>query len=52
MYELFGYPRKENKKNKKEAITLYDLKFENADQYDEKKEQDENKKENLSKNQY
>ena len=37
MYELFGYPRKENKKIKKEAITLYDLKFENADQYDEKK---------------
>jgi hypothetical protein len=37
MYELFGYPRKENKKIKKEAIILYDLKFENTDQYDEKK---------------
>ena len=52
MYELFGYPRKENKKIKKEAITLYDLKFEYKDPYYEKKEQDENKEENLSKNQF
>jgi hypothetical protein len=39
--------------DKKETITLYNLKFEYEDQYYGKKEHDlENKEENLSKNQY
>ena len=52
MYEIFADLGKKNKKVNKEAITLYDLKFEYKDPYYEKKEQDENKEENLSKNQF
>ena len=43
MYEIFADLGKKNKKDNKEAITLYDLKFEYKDPYYEKKEQDENK---------
>lgn len=52
MFEILEDSEMKDKKNNKEAITLYNLKFEYEDQYYEKEKQDENKEENLSKNQY
>ena len=52
MFEILEDSEMKDKKNNKEAITLYNLKFEYEDQYYEKENQDENKEENLSKNQY
>jgi hypothetical protein len=50
---MFGELEMKDDENKKETITLYNLKFEYEDQYYGKKEHDlENKEENLSKNQY
>ena len=49
---MFGFLNMKDDKDKKEIITLYDLKPEKKDKYYNKKKDLKNKEENLSKNKF